>query len=250
MFLSKLWGGVAIATLAALTPSFAQTTTDTNTNAWLMYFGDHTLGSRWGVHLEGQFRRSDTCLGWQQLLLRPGVNFQINRYASATVGYAFVNSYPYGGYPSKATLPEHRIFEQLWIKHPLGTLGLQHRLRLEQRAVQTIPADNPTERTTELRQRFRYMLRGDIPVSKRFYVGLYDEFFVNFGGNRGLRYLDQNRAYGALGFKLSGFEKLEFGYLHHYVPQRNGRIIEHNHTLQIGIFSSRPFVLKGTELRE
>src|SRR5690348_2005528 len=249
MLLSKLWGGVAIAMLAALTPSFAQTTTDTNANAWLMYFGDHALDSRWGVHLEGQFRRSDVGLGWQQLLLRPGVNFQINRYASATVGYAFVNSYPYGGYSSKATLPEHRVFEQLWIKHPLGPLGLQHRLRLEQRAVQSIPADNPAGRTTELRQRFRYMLRGDIPVSKRFYVGLYDEFFVNFGGNRGLRYLDQNRAYGALGFKLSGFEKLEFGYLHHYVPQRNTRIIEHNHTLQIGIFSNRPVLLKNTEPR-
>ena len=237
----KFWGGVAVAMLAALTPSFAQTITDHNANAWLMYFGDHALNSRWGVHLEGQARRSGAGLGWQQLLLRPGVNFQINRLISATVGYGFVNAYPYGAFPSKATLPEHRVFEQLWIKHPAGRIDLQHRLRLEQRAMQVIPTSSPTARETEFRQRFRYMLRGDIPVSKRFYLGAYDEFFVNFGGNRGPRYLDQNRAYGALGFKLSGFEKLEIGYLHQYVPQRNNRIIEHNHTLQVGIFSSRPF---------
>jgi hypothetical protein len=37
--------------------------------------------------------------------------------------------------------------------------------------------------------------------------------------------------------------------LHHYVPQRNARIIEHNHTLQIGIFSNRPVLLKNTEPR-
>jgi hypothetical protein len=208
-----------------------------------MYFGDHALTSRWGVHLEAQARRSDMGLGWQQLLLRPGINFQINRYASATVGYGFINAYPHGDYPSKATLPEHRVFEQLWIKHPIGRIGLQHRLRLEQRAIRVIPAANPNTYETELRQRFRYMLRGDIPLSEkgRLYLGLYDEFFVNFGGNRGPRYLDQNRAYGALGLKLSRFEKLEVGYLHQYVPQRNSRIVEHNHTLQIGIFSSRPF---------
>jgi hypothetical protein len=237
----KLWGGAAICLIAALAPSFAQTTTDTNAHAWFMYFGDHPLTSRWGVHLEGQYRRSDLGLRWQQLLLRPGVNFQINRYASATVGYAFVNSYPYGDFPSKATLPEHRVFEQLWIKHPVGRVGMQHRLRLEQRAVQVIPDDDNSRRETELRHRFRYMLRGDIPLSERFYLGLYDEFFLGFGGNRGVRYLDQNRAYGALGLRVSAFEKFEVGYLHQYVPQRNGRIIEHNHTLQVALFSSRPF---------
>jgi hypothetical protein len=239
----NFWGGAVLSMLAALTPSFAQTITDNNANAWLMYFGDHAVSSRWGIHLEGQLRRSEMGLGWQQLLLRPGVNFQINRFASATAGYGFVNAYPYGNYPSKVTLPEHRVFEQLWIKHPMGSIALQHRLRVEQRAVQIIAPGDPAARTTQLRQRFRYMLRGDIPLSekRRFYLGLYDEFFLNFGGNRGPRYLDQNRAYGALGLRVSRFEKLEIGYLHQFVPQRNNLIVEHNHTVQIGIFSSRPF---------
>jgi hypothetical protein len=241
--LPKFLGGAVLCMLAALTPSFAQAIADNNANAWLMYFGDHALGSRWGVHLEGQVRRSEMGLGWQQLLLRPGVNFQINRFASATVGYGFVNAYPYGNYPSKTTLPEHRMFEQLWIKHSAGRIALQHRFRVEQRALQIIAPGDSQDRDTELRHRFRYMLRGDIPLSegRRFYLGLYDEFFLNFGGNRGPRYLDQNRAYGAFGFKLGRFEKLEIGYLHQLVPQRNNRVIEHNHTIQIGIFSSRPF---------
>jgi hypothetical protein len=207
-----------------------------------MYFGDHAITPKWGAHLEAQYRRSDFGLGWQQLLLRPGINYQLNRYTSATVGYAFVNSYPYGDFPGRATLPEHRFFEQLWIKHPVGKLGLQHRLRVEQRMVRTFASSESDEKHWELRQRFRYMFRGDIPLprTKRFYLGLYDEVFLNFGGSRGLRYLDQNRAYGALGIKLGRWEKLELGYLHQYVPQRNGRIVEHNHTFQVGLFSSRP----------
>jgi hypothetical protein len=240
---TKLWGGVIVGILIAFTPSFSQSVTDHNANVWLMYFGDHPFSSRWGVHLEAQARRSDMGLWWQQLLLRPGINYQINRYTSATIGYAFVNAYPYGNYPSRATLSEHRTFEQLWIKHPLGPIGLQHRLRLEQRVMQTLPSGTSQTRQTELRQRFRYMLRGDIPLADkgRVYLGLYDEFFINFGGNRGLRYLDQNRAYAAVGFKLSRFEKFEVGYLHQYIPQRNNRVFEHNHTLQIALFSSRPF---------
>jgi hypothetical protein len=234
---------LVLAAWFVLAPSFAQTVTDHNANAWFMYFGDHTLSSRWGVHLEGQARRSDLGLGWQQVLLRPGVNYQINRFTSATLGYGFVNSYRYGDYPAKATLPEHRFFEQVWTKHPLGPLGLQHRFRVEQRLVSALGADMQAARQWELRQRFRYMFRADVPLpkTKRFYLGMYDEFFLNFGGNRGLHYLDQNRAYGAVGMKLSQFEKFEVGYLHHYVPQRNGRILEHNHTLQFALFSSRPF---------
>lgn len=106
-----------------------------------------------------------------------------------------------------------------------------------------VPApQNPLEDQWEFRQRFRYMLRGDIPLpNKRLYLGLYDEFFLNFGGNRGPRYLDQNRAYGALGVKLSPFEKFEIGYMHQYVPQRNGLVTENNHTIQVALFSVRPF---------
>jgi Protein of unknown function (DUF2490) len=240
---TNLGGGVALILFAALAPSFAQNVVDNNANAWLMYFGDHALNSRVGVHLEGQFRRADLGLRWQQLLLRPGVNFQINKYTSATVGYAYVNLYRYGDFPSRATLPEHRTFEQLWIKHPLGPLGLQHRFRVEQRNVQVLTGSNLGNRGWEFRQRFRYMFRTDIPLKrdKSVYLGLYDEFFINFGGNRGSRYLDQNRAYAAIGFKLSQFEKLELGYLYQYIPRRNSNIVEHNHALQIALFSSRPF---------
>jgi hypothetical protein len=246
MFL-KFWEKAAMLCIVAFSPflcrAAAQAVDDHNAHVWLMYFGDHPVTSRWSVHLEGQMRRSDLGLGWQQLLLRPGVNYQFNRYVSGTVGYGFANSYPYGDFPSRATLPEHRFFEQIWIKHPLKAIGLQHRFRVEQRLMRTLGSAPLNQKQWEFRQRFRYMFRSDIPLvrDKRFYLGLYDEFFINFGGNRGIRYLDQNRAYGAFGTKLSRFEKLEVGYLHQYVPQRNGRVLEHNHTLQIALFSSRPF---------
>jgi len=212
-----------------------------------MYFGDHPVSDKWDFHLEGQIRRANTGLTWQQLLLRPGVNYQLNPNIMLTAGYAYVCSWPYGDYPAKAAFPEHRFYEQVLIRHKLNRLAIQHRLRLEQRLVGTVPASDAEVEGWQTRNRFRYMLRGDIPLpmkvngQKRFGIALYDEVFWQFGANRGPRFFDQNRAYGALTYKLTKFNRLEFGYLHQYIPQRNGLIVEHNHTLQFAWFSTTPF---------
>jgi hypothetical protein len=223
-----------------IVPACGDTPSDLNTNSWLMYFGDHPLKGRWGIHAEAQLRRSDLGLRWQQLLVRSGINYQLNRYTTLTLGYGFINSYPYGDAPAIAGFPENRIYQQVWVRHAVGWLKLQHRARLEQRFVRVPVPEPQSPNDWAFRQRFRYMLRADIPlpVSKRFYIGLYDEFFLNFGSHRGPRYFDQNRAYGALGMRLGKFEKFEIGYLHQYIPKPT--IAEHNHTLQVALFSSRP----------
>ncbi len=225
----------------------AQTIQDTNAHAWFMYFGDHPISDKWGIHLEGQIRRADTVLTWQQLLLRIGVNFQLNSNVMFTAGYAYVRSWPYGDYPVKAAFPEHRFYEQALIKHKVSPVTIQHRLRLEQRLVGTVPAADAEVEGWQTRNRFRYMLRGDIPLpirtkgQRRLGIALYDEVFVQFGANRGPQSFDQNRAYGALTCKLTPSNRLEFGYLDQYIPQRNGLIVEHNHTLQFAWFSTSHF---------
>jgi hypothetical protein len=234
-------------TLALPSPSNAQTVQDSNFHGWLMYFGDHPVSDRWGVHLEAQFRRTNGGLAPQQLLLRPAVNYTINSHLMLTGGYAYVRTSRYGDFPAAAAFPENRFFEQALIKHTLGRVGIQHRLRLEQRLVGSIPSPDADVEAWETRNRFRYMLRGDIPLpignpgNRRFGIGLYDEVFYQFGANRGARYLDQNRAYAALTYKITKTNRLEFGYLHQYVAQRNGRIVEHNHTWQVALFSVTPF---------
>lgn len=228
------------------TGAFGQGVQDHNLNTWFMYFGDHPVSSKWGIHLEGQVRRANGGLTWQQLLLRPGVNYQLNKYVTLTGGYAYVRSWPFGDRPSGTVIfPEHRFFEQAVVRHKLGAVAIQHRLRQEQRLVGQVPFRDADVEGWESRHRFRYMLRGDIPLpigsKKQFGLAFYDEFFVQFGANHGPRHLDQNRAYGAFTWKVTPTNRLEFGYLHQYVPQRNGIVVEHNHTLQFALFSTTPF---------
>jgi len=213
---------------------------DANAHLWLMYFGDHPIKqTKFGVHLESQARRTNLEGQWQQFMFRPGLNYQMSERWTATAGYLFADNWPYGDFPAASSFREHRIYEQLWGKYKHGPIPVQHRLRLEQRYVEKT---NSPEGGWEYRNRFRYMFRGDIPFGEsRWYLGLYDEVFLNFGKNRGPHTFDQNRAYGAVGFKLTGFEKIEVGYLHQFIPQRNGIIVEHNHTVQIGLYSTRIF---------
>jgi len=93
-----------------------------------MYFGDHQLAqSPWGVHFDGQWRRQGVGQKWQQLLLRPGMNYDISTTAQASGGYAFIKSYPYGDYPARFTTPEHRIWQQLVLRQQIGKVGVAHR---------------------------------------------------------------------------------------------------------------------------
>jgi hypothetical protein len=238
---------VAIALgLAMLAP--AQAADVHNTNGWLMYFGDHPVGkSGWGVHLEGQVRRSDTFLKWQQILLRPAVNFQTGPKTMLTAGYGFVQTYRYGDAPVASAFPEHRIFEQTTVILKFANLDWQNRFRLEQRylGVMAPAAGGGFERAAWRHEnRFRYMARTSIPLrvgDGKNYIGIYDEIFFNFGRNVGANTFDQNRAYIAFGRNIGRETRFEVGFLEQTLQQRSGLVFEHNHTIQAAVFSRLPF---------
>lgn len=211
--------------------------TDPNAHAWYMYFGDHPVGnSRFGIHLEGQWRRANLGLTWQQLLLRPALNFQLNKKVMLTGGYGFVETYRYGDYPARENFPEHRVFEQALITQKLFGQEFQNRLRFEQRNILGYAA--------RYENRFRYMLRTNVPLPvdhRRYYLGLYDEVFYNFGENVQFNVFDQNRAYVALGWNMGHQTRLEVGFMEQTVQHRDGKVIEHNHTLQVAVYSKLPF---------
>jgi hypothetical protein len=208
---------------------------DNNANAWYMYFGDHAFGkSRWGAHLEGQWRRTDLGLKWQQLLLRPAVNYQLHPKVMLTAGYAFVDTHRYGDYPARERFPEHRLYQQAQINQRWKGIDWQNRFRLEQRFIRGF--------AQRYENRVRYMLRANIPIAKsKFYLGAYNEIFYNWGQDVAFNVFDQNRAYVALGRQMKKQTRWEIGFLEQTIQQRNGRVFEHNHTLQVAIFSRLPF---------
>jgi len=255
-----MWRGLGILAvcLGSCLPIHAQDNgqrvSDSNINGWYMYFGDHPVRQKWGVHLEGQWRRNDVIDRRQQLLLRPAINLELNPSVTLTGGYAYVKSYPYGDFPARNTFPEHRIFQQLLLKQKIGRVDVQHRYRLEQRFIGQVlqPAGgSPVVDSWRYQNRFRYFVKATVPLGgskeSQWYLGLYDEVFLHFAPNSGASVFDQNRAYAALGRKLSRTEKIEVGYMNQTLIQRNGRVQEYNHTLQVSFFSVAPFPFRRSK---
>lgn len=215
---------------------------DYNTNGWYMYFGDHKISEKWGAHTEIQLRRHNILKDPQQLLIRTGINYNLTDNAMFTLGYGFIETYPYGDFPAAGIFPEQRIYQQLQLKGNVARIGLTHRYRQEQRWVQ--PAG--TDAYTYL-NRSRYMLKAVLPLSgstleaKELFLAAYDEIFVGFGENVQRNVFDQNRLYAALGYKINDGGSVELGYLSQIVQKANGVVFEHNHTLQVSLFYNLDF---------
>ena len=219
------------------------------TNAWLMYFGDHPVYKKWGVHLEGQLRRADGFQSPQQLLLRTGINYQLLPQSFVTLGYCWVNTYPYGAFPSKSIFPENRIWEQFQTKNSLGRVEWVSRFRLEQRWIKAptqgvdgswAPGNPIFSNRFRSLQRFSIPLKGTKIEDHSWYISCYDELFVQFGKNVGANVFDQNRAYVAIGTKIPKLGRVEIGYLNQLIVKSNGINVESNNTFQLGISFNLP----------
>ncbi len=237
---------VGFALAASLSAQIPARQFTTNAHGWFMYFGDHPLkkGSPWGIHLEGQWRRHDVVTRWQQLLLRPALNYEVSKNLTLAAGYGFVNTSRYGALPPVAAASqEHRIFQQASLKQRIGKLSISHRYRLEERflAEKRVPVPGGPAEFVRWRyeNRFRYQFRIMRPIRGPWGIALYDEPFISFGDNVASNIFDQNRFYAAVTHTLGKANRLEVGYLNQVVQQRNGRVFENHHTLQVAIYSTR-----------
>lgn len=188
---------------------------------WLMYFGTNKVSKDWSVHSEIQYRNHTLApTNVEQLLLRTGLNYHLNKNAVLTGGYGYVASHEYESSQKGAEVNEHRIFEQFILNNYVGRVKFEHRYRVEQRWVNTV-----------YKNRFRYRLMLFIPLNKpviekgSVFLGLYDEVFLN---TRAI-FFDRNRLYGALGYQFSKSTSLQIGLLHQQVSN-SGKF-----NLQIGL---------------
>lgn len=221
----------------------AQKDISVQNHGWIMYFGNHRISERWGLHSEYQWRRADLFNDWQQSLLRLGVDYYAKNGTQFTGGYGWIRTYQYGEQPISHDFNEHRIWEQLILKSKAGRFDFQHRYRLEQRFLENWTKDLSGNYTMDgflFRQRIRYRFLVTMPVSRKemadntLFLAVYDEPFLGFGKGIAKNILDQNRLYFALGWRFNANCNIQLGYLNQYVVKKDGIQAERNHTFQIG----------------
>ncbi|MBK7882762.1 MAG: DUF2490 domain-containing protein [Chitinophagaceae bacterium] len=222
--------------------SFAQNTriTDKNSIGWFNNFTTIKFSKKWSGHLEYQWRRENIVTDWQQSLLRTGVNYQINNKLSFRLGYAWIETFPYGDIPLQAAgkrFPEHRAFQMATITDNVNRVEISHRFMLEQRwigrytnAVLSKPDD------FLFLNRIRYMYRMQMPIGKKkiedktAYAAIYYELFIGFGKNVNENVFDQNRLAILLGYRFNKKFRIEGGFLQQIVQL--GREVNNRNVFQ------------------
>lgn len=194
---------------------------DHNSVGWFVYTGTFKINPKIAIHTEYQWRRVDAVKNWQQGLLRTGINYAVRKDVNFIVGYAHAQTYSYGDYPATFAFPEHRIFEQVIIKNPIGKTDLSHRFTLEQRLVGKVTKSNGIKTTSySFLNRMRYRIRGEVPLYKKdLSLIIQDEVFIGWGKNIGANIFDQNRIGIMLGYKLNNAIKFEAGYINQTLQQ-------------------------------
>lgn len=215
--------------------SYSQTIQE-NTG-WFAWFNSYKFSKHFGLHFDGQVRSADDWAFVRNVLIRPGLTYHFNTKSNATVGYAFIGSYSRLDGVAKNALTEHRIWEQYIYNVKLGKIPLQNRFRLEQRFI---------ERQTEdvFAQRLRYFARAIIPLAKQeaaftkgVFAAVQNEIFLNVQNKDKINnsVFDQNRAYGAIGYRVNAKFDVEAGYLNQYINGSSTNVS--NNVIQLALYT-------------
>jgi len=221
--------GAGVLMLLAAAGATAQNTrlTDRNTIGWYTATGTLRFAERWSGHLEYQLRRDQLVTRWQQSLLRTGLNYQANDRLTVRLGYAWVETFPYGDFPIQAAgrqFPEHRTYQMATLTNPVGKVDVSHRFMLEQRWIGRLlspTSDGPDEWVYV--NRLRYMARVQVPLGtpgaggRGPYAAASDEVLLGFGRNVNENVFDQNRLALLLGYRFGPAFRLEGGFLQQVV---------------------------------
>ncbi|MFT4153429.1 DUF2490 domain-containing protein [Parafilimonas sp.] len=204
---------------------------------WLAWFNTYKFSKRFGLTSDVQVRSADNRDYVRHVLIRPGLTFYINSKSNATAGYAFIGHYNRLPDPAKNTLVENRIWEQYIYNMKLSQVSLQHRFRLEQRFIER-QADQIFS------QRLRYFARLIVPIAKQeaafakgFFAAVQNEIFFNIQNKEMLngKLFDQNRVYGAVGYRFNAKFDMDAGYLNQYIKGASANTS--NNAIQLAFYT-------------
>lgn len=176
--------------------SIAQSNPEDKLGVWYAYGGSHKVSNKFALKTQAQFRFFDIASDLQQLMLRAGANYKINKTFSAYLGYAFFNTDATFGTDGGDAI-EHRLVEDFNINYKHSKFGIAHRFRFEQRFL-----PNNTLHW------FRYQIGVNHPITKKLSAYIYDEVFLNLQGDT----YSQNWFGIGIKHKVSNTLKLQIGY--------------------------------------
>ena len=237
----RLTSFLVFALVLSLHSTFAQSAGREKVSQGLQWFAltsNIKMTKRLTLMAEGQFRFADD-FDQQQYQARTALDLNLTDHLTiAPLGYVYTWNYRYGKQPAQYENNEHRMFQQIFYKHNLGRLKVDHRLRTEERFIQqhstmsdgTVVDDGYINKQFRVRYRFMAKLPLNSPTVEpgTYYAAVYDEVFFSWGEKVTYHRADQNRIFAGLGYQFDDRLGVIGGLLHQALVKSNGVMQENN----------------------
>jgi hypothetical protein len=207
---------------------------------WLGFFNQTRFSDRWGMWADIHYRLTDDFANRPfQLLIRPAVTYFIKDNLRLSVGHAMITHYPAKGL--NTTRFEHRPWQQIWWNQKYTGLTTLQWLRLEQRFVEKVVADEKVSGhnyTFRVRYNFGFFipLKGKEMTAKTPFAAILNEVFINLGDNVVYNTFDQNRLFLGFGYQFTSHLNAQFGYMNIYQQEPSGNNYLSTHALRLFVF--------------
>lgn len=114
---------------------------------WIQYYTETKINEHWSLPVDAGFRWRNNFKQSSQYILRGAVAYTFDSGLKIAAGYAHLGYYS----GSNVNVRESRPYQELGYAHDLGTIQFSHRLRIEERFMNT-------DFSSESAVRFRYSL--------------------------------------------------------------------------------------------
>ncbi|MBI1858542.1 MAG: DUF2490 domain-containing protein, partial [Candidatus Melainabacteria bacterium] len=182
--------------------------------------------------LEISPRNQDNVTKFDQLFIRPSVNYHLNKYLTLTQGYSWNPRF-------NPSINENRIWEQLQLNNHFSKFNLENRFRLEEIFTKGV-GGHPV--------RGRYRLGTWIPIDKKkmWSFVLWDEFWFYFNSvsNGPSNGYDRNWLFAGLNRKISENVSLEGGYMFQHINNMSPKNDLLNHVILVNLYVTLPQIIR------
>lgn len=219
-----------------------------NLNTWFLLFSRADINDSFSFTNELHFRTGSFLTDPGQILIRPSIDFHLNKDVEFSLGYTFIHTEPYSPYNQPKATNENNIWWQAWIKNKVGKTILQHRFRQEHRWTEKVELVNGESQNvgTDFSNRFRYrfvVIFNLIKLKKpdQAIIGvLFDEIWLNQKDNLLFTDIDRNWLYGGVGYKFNKDTNIQLAFMFQSDKIGPDQFIN-SPIIQIGFFKSFPF---------
>ncbi|EAS18735.1 hypothetical protein BBFL7_00998 [Flavobacteria bacterium BBFL7] len=189
------------------------------------------LNDKTFVKNELNFRRTNFLKDWEQIVIRPSVQYQLNQSITIAIGYTYIKNYSYSAFSSPIDTKENNLWQQLFIKHSFNEFHFSHRIRFEERFQEQVSQVDSVSFNTDniYAGRLRYRFIVSAPILKKQHVSIiaYDEVFLDFEKGLLPKKLNQNWVFIGLRFRESEHITITSGYHNINIPRQNFSITNH-----------------------